>query len=55
MLERMVREPANKVADRQNGVERYALLLENGKELWADVRYGVFQNGGLNDVPRNIR
>jgi filamentous hemagglutinin len=53
-LEQLVRDPANKVASRGNGVERYAQIQSDGTELWADVRYGVFQNGGLNMVPRNI-
>jgi hypothetical protein len=51
----MVKDPANKVSDRGNGVERYAQMQGDGTELWADVRYGVFQNAGLNKVPRNTR
>jgi hypothetical protein len=51
----MVRDLANKVSDRGNGVERYAQVQKDGTELWADIRYGVFQNGGLNTVPRNIK
>lgn len=54
-LEQMVRDLANKVSDRGNGVERYAQVQKDGTELWADIRYGVFQNGGLNTVPRNIK
>jgi filamentous hemagglutinin len=54
-LEQMVKDPANKVSDRDNGVERYAQIQSDGTELWADVRYGVLQNGGLNTVPRNTR
>jgi hypothetical protein len=54
-LEQMVKDPANRISNRGNGVERYAQIQKDGTELWADVRYGVFQNGGLNMVPRNIR
>jgi hypothetical protein len=52
-LEQLVSDPANKVANRGNGVERYAQKQSDGTELWADVRFGVFQNGGLNKTPRN--
>lgn len=36
----------------KNGNEWYVEKLENGSQLWAEVRNGIVQEGGLNNTPR---
>jgi hypothetical protein len=34
-----------------HGNSIYARVLNDGTEVWAEVRNGVIRNGGLNQVP----
>jgi hypothetical protein len=42
---------ANYVGTNAYGVRRYAKTQESGTQSWCDVRNGVIQNGGINEIP----
>jgi hypothetical protein len=42
---------ANCVETKPNGNRWYAKGLENGTQVWIEVRNGIIQNGGINNPP----
>jgi hypothetical protein len=35
-----------------SGVDVYKKLLSDGRQVWVEIRNGVIQNGGINNVPK---
>jgi hypothetical protein len=31
----------------------YAKTLDNGREVWVEIRDGIIQNGGINQIPKD--
>jgi hypothetical protein len=38
----------------KGGSELFVKTLENGKQAWVEVRRGLIQDGGVNDIPRSF-
>jgi len=55
LIESVVRDRSNLVGKKQRGgSELFAKLLDDGKQVWVEVRNGVIQDGGVNDIPRSF-
>jgi hypothetical protein len=53
LLEQTVIERRNLVGRKLNGgSELFVKLLDDGRQVWAEVRNELIQDGGVNDIPR---
>jgi hypothetical protein len=52
LLENLVTDPANYLGTDSYGNECYAQILSDGRQLWAEVRDGKVQYGGVRTTPR---
>jgi filamentous hemagglutinin len=55
MIEETVMDRSNLVGQKQSGgSELFSEMLDNGRQVWAEVRNGIIQDAGVNDVPRSF-
>lgn len=53
-LEELISEPGNHLGKDSWGNDWYATILPDGKQLWATVRNGELQYGGLRQQPKSF-
>lgn len=55
LLEDVVSDRSNLVGRKlRGGSELFAKLLDDGRQVWVEVRNGLIQDGGVNDIPRSF-
>jgi hypothetical protein len=55
LIEGVVLDRSNLVGKKQRGgSELFAKLLDDGRQVWVEVRGGLIQDGGVNDIPRSF-
>lgn len=52
MLEKLVSDQTNKLGTDSWGSEWYARILSDGRQLWANVRHGEIQCGGIRQTAK---
>ena len=52
LIEHVVNEKINFLGLDKYGNEWYAEILDDGKQIWAQVRNGQIRNGGVNNLPK---
>lgn len=53
LLESTANNKENYLGKDKYGNEWYAKILENGKQVWVEVRNGKIIDGGLNNTPKS--
>ena len=55
MIEGAVMDKGNLIGKKQRGgSELFSKMLDDGSQIWAEVRNGIVQDAGLNDIPRSF-
>jgi hypothetical protein len=55
LIEQIVIDRNNLVGRKlSGGSELFAKLLDDGRQVWVEVRNGLIQDGGVNNIPRSF-
>jgi filamentous hemagglutinin len=55
MVENTVMDRGNLVGKKQRGgSELFSKMQDDGSQIWAEVRNGIVQDAGVNDIPRSF-
>jgi len=54
ILEDLANDETNYLGTDSYGKKNYAKILDNGKQLWAEVKGNSIRNAGINDVPKKF-
>lgn len=54
LLLRVARDPGSHLGEDRFGVIRAAQTMQDGRQVWAQIRHGRIVNGGVNSTPRSF-